>query len=362
MCNSVLHICAYSANYKGNFIESLNYLAKKDTKRKHIYLFSENSKRTNASNWIKEINNNGVRAYIQKESFWGNIILLKKIVKENNVSCVVRHFSDGKIDLILKLFFPNIKIIRFFHSSYNVNFNSLRHKINKIIYKNNILVGVGESVLDQCRTMFPENKTLLIENAIFFKRLDKDGDVKFPEKQGSIALLTMGYNIFIKGTDLAIEAVEKIRKTENAVLYIVVAASMDSMTNYLKEKYAGVIPSWIVLLQPTENIGTYYRNVDIFLSPSRTEGLVYSIMESAYCCNSIVASRINGQAEIRVNGIYWHEKENVEDLTQKIRIAISELKTEEKIIDRKQVAIEVQKEYSLEIWSDKFIALIDEIA
>ena len=362
MCNSVLHICAYSANYKGNFIESLNYLAKKDTQRKHIYLFSENSKRTNASNWIKEINNKGVRAYIQKESFFENIILLKKIMKENDVSCVIRHFSDGKIDLILKLFFPNIKIIRFFHSSYNVNFNSLRHKINQIIYKNNILVGVSELVLDQCKTMFPKNKTLLIENAIFFKRLDKDGDVNFPEKQGSIALLTMGYNIFIKGTDLAIEAVEKIRKTENAVLYIVVASSMDSMTNYLKEKYAGVIPSWIVLLQPTENIGTYYRNVDIFLSPSRSEAFGYAVVEAAYCKNTIVASKVGGQAQLLIDGVYWFETENVEDLTQKIRLAISQLKTEEKIADRKQVAIDVQKEYSLEIWSDKFLALIDEIS
>lgn len=43
---------------------------------------------------------------------------------------------------------------------------------------------------------------------------------------------------------------------------------------------------------PTDNIGDYYRAADIFLSPSRAEGLSYAIIESMYCSCLVLKSDV----------------------------------------------------------------------
>lgn len=107
----------------------------------------------------------------------------------------------------------------------------------------------------------------------------------------------------------------------------------------------------------TNNIGTYYAANDIFLSPSRQEAFGYANIEAAYCKNSIVLSRVDGQGQLKIEGAYWVEPDDLEDLTQKLEQAVLELNLPEKIIQRENVKKQVEQTYSLRAWSDKVVDL-----
>ncbi len=354
---SVLHICDYAANYRGNFIESLEYLAKKQKNYgDHVYLFPYRAKSSKAAEWIADLTQNHIYAYIQEKNIFKNFLLLRKIIKKHKVSCIIRHFSDLKTDILLKICVPKIKIIRFFHGMYTESKTSLKHKLRNFIFKGNTFVGVGEAASKNLRERFNKFRILTISNAIFFDRLNRTDEFT---KNDDISLMTMGYNLKVKGADLSIAAAEKINNKYHVHLYIATASHKDELVSYINNVY-GYIPSWITILPPTENIATYYNNIDIFLSPSRSEAFGYAVVEAAYCEKSIVATKVDGQGELKIPGVYWCESENLQDIQDKIELAINELKTEKKQKQLAETALYVQKEYSLDNWANKVMELIYE--
>ena len=193
-----------------------------------------------------------------------------------------------------------------------------------------------------------------IENAICFERLQEEGLLP---RNNRISLLTMGYNLDVKGTDLALNVTNKLCGKYNVQLYIIVGAHKEELLAYI-DKTFGCVPTWVTLLPAVENIATYYNNTDIFLSPSRKEAFGYAVVEAAYCEKSIVASRVGGQAELDIDGVYWCESENLSDLYEKTELAIQQLQKPEIVANKEKVKEYIQNRYSLARWSEDVIQLI----
>ena len=70
---------------------------------------------TAAQEWIDDLNRHSTKAYIQESSIIKNIKLVRSILKTHKIDRIVRHFSDGKIDVVVKLLFKGKNVIRFFH-------------------------------------------------------------------------------------------------------------------------------------------------------------------------------------------------------------------------------------------------------
>lgn len=356
MKKCVLHICNYAAAYRGNFISSL--LRLEETLNKNdihqIYFLPSRAYKTSAVNWINELKNEGHEIYILSDSVKENLALFSRIKKENNIIKVFRHFSNNKADFYTKLFFKGKDTIYFFHSEYKTPENSLKHILRKILYKDYLLVGVSEAVSERVKKVFPKNKTIAISNAIEFKRLDSPDKMDFGE---GISLMTMGYNPIIKGCDLAIKAVEKLHEKYNLKLYIVAASHSDEV-NKLIDDLLGSKPDWIEILPPMENISTYLSNVDIFLAPSRSEGLPFACVEATYCLANIVLSDIGAHRLLKINHRYLFESENPDDFVVKLEEAINNLDSENTIIEKEHFKNEVIKEYDLDAWCQKVIKAI----
>lgn len=350
---NVLHICDYSAPYRGNFIDSIASIEKYHPSVKNFYLFPARAQNTAAMDWIAALNKNEKIAYIQRENVLCNLFLLNSIIKKHKIDRIVRHFSDKKIDVLIKLLFDGKKVIRFFHSGCKQPNNVIVHKLKKIIFKNNTLVGVSEAVANDLRTIFPGFRVHSIVNAIHFYRLEHVGE--FEKRQG-VALLMMGWDSYRKGVDLAIQAVYSLRKQYNVVLQIVCGNAGDDIKKFAQELY-NEDTDWIRCLPQTNNIGTYYKASDIFLSPSRQEAFGYANVEAAYCKNSIVLSKVDGQGELIIEGAYWCEPNNIEDLAKKLELAISERDLPEKINQREEAKRQIEQTYSLKEWSNKLVSL-----
>lgn len=68
-----------------------------------------------------------------------------------------------------------------------------------------------------------------------------------------------------------------------------------------------------------DDVSSYYKETDFFLSPSIEEGFPYSLDEAAYCEVPIVASKCPGQSENKVPEIYWIEDPSLYDRNTNVK-------------------------------------------
>lgn len=347
----VLHICDYAAAYKGGFINALEYL-RKDVEKdgiEHIYLFPHRALFTNAKEWIADLRNDGATVYIQTDSFIKNIFLVKKIVKQHKVKKIFRHFNDLYMDIITRVFLPSVPVVRFFQCTYNAT--GLSHKLRTLLYKKDVLVGVSKSVTEKAELSFPQRHIDTLEHALALERFSKVDPFDKPDK---IACLTMGYNVPVKGVDLTFEVFKRIREKYDVLLYVVVASHREELEAEIKRQF-GTQPDWLTVLPPTENIGTYYHNTDIILSPSRTEGaLPFVVFEAMYCGSLAVASDIPQQLTDKVSTVRYFKSENIDDYERVLSKAIEDVTKPETQAERDRAKAEIVSNYSMQVWSDKF--------
>lgn len=352
---SVLHICDYAANYKGGFMNALEFL-RKDLQKdniEQIYLLPARALSTNAKNWIEDMRADGATVYVQTESFLKNIFLLRKIVKKHNVVKIFRHFNDIKMDIITRLFCPSIPVVRFFQCTYNAE--GFSHKLRTVLYKNDVLLGVSNSVTEKAKKSFPGRDIDTLEHALSLDRLSKVDD--FPQTD-KVSCLAVGYNCRVKGIDLTFEVFKRIREKYDALLYVVVASHLEEFEAEIRNHF-GEKPDWLTILPPTENIGTYYHNTDIILSPSRSEGaLPFVVFEAMYCGSLAVVSDIPQQITDKVSSIRYFRSEDVDDYERVLSKAIDDVDKPETENERLTAKEEIVENYSMQVWSDKFKALI----
>ena len=352
---SVLHICDYAAAYKGGFINALEFL-RKDLQGdgvEQVYLFPHRALSTNAKNWIEEMRADGATVYVQTDSVLKNIFLLRKIVKDHNVTKIFRHFNDLYIDIIERVFCPSVPVVRFFHCTYTAT--GISHIIRRLIYKNDVFVGVSKTVVENAAKYFSDREINVLENAIMLERFK--GDKKLDKADG-ISCVTMGYNCRVKGVDLTFEVFKRIREKYDVHLYVVVASHEEEVQSEIK-KHFGEKPEWLTVLPPTEDIGTYYRTADIILGPSRAEGaLPFAVFEAMYCGCLAVVSDIPQQITDRVNSVRYFRSEDLDDYERVLSKAIEDVKNPGTESERLKAKEEIIKNYSMQVWADRVKALI----
>lgn len=352
----IFHICDYCASYKGNFISSLQSL---DGYKgiKNVYLFPYRSSYTGAKLWIDELNSENKVAYIQHKWTLLNIFLLNRIIRKHKVDFVFRHFYDIKIDFVLKLVFRSRNIIRFMHCMYKDHAAvGIKHKLRCLLWHRNTFIGVSSAVSDFLRLAFPNALIKTIENGIAIDRLNHQK--VFENDENKVVLMCMGYNVHVKGVDLALMTTDAVRRQYNVVLYIVAGAHEDMLVAFIEQTF-GCVPDWIKILPPTTQIDAYLKSADVFLAPSRTEAFSYTVLEAACCKIPIVASRSDGQGRLDVDGIYWFENEDVEGFRRQLELAISELKDPKMVSMRENVALRTKQRYSLGKWCEEVFKLIN---
>ena len=139
-----------------------------------------------------------------------------------------------------------------------------------------------------------------------------------------------------------------MRKKYDLQLLISVASHKEELVNEIKRQFESV-PEWIELLPPTNDISKYYQKADFFLSPSRSEGFCYAIVEAAFCGCSIIASDIPAQLELAVENIYYFKSDNVDEYIISIEKAVANLDSDNKTKER--LSLNLEDRYSIENWS-----------
>ena len=360
MSNTIIIYANYGAPYSGNFIASIYALEKelnlKNTKV--IYVFPE---RTKGCFWAQEAISAGKKIFYVSEDSKKSIIQLKRIIKKFSPGSIYTHFVNRKQLICLKIAKAfakkNIVVVEHFHNHYVYNDGRIKQFIKHFIMGDDPLLGCSKDVKDSfLKGGFKKNLCGFAENALDFERLD---DWTESIDINNFHVLMFGFDVKRKGVDLAVKACNKLcNKYQNIVLDICLSRNEDLVRNEI-QSILGNIPEWINILPAREDVATYYRGANVFISPSREEGFCYSIVEAAYCKTISVASKISGQYKENLEGIEWHESESVDDLAAKIE-HVYLMSSEEYNQIASKLAQQAYEQYGLHRWVNDVIAFLEE--
>ncbi|MFW9873686.1 MAG: glycosyltransferase family 4 protein [Candidatus Thorarchaeota archaeon] len=187
--------------------------------------------------------------------------------------------------------------------------------------------------------------------------------------QGYKILLFVGVIDNRKGVDILLKAYKKINEAEERTKLILIGPAnredignkyYNSMLNLASEKRIAEDVEFLGY-KSSEEISRYYQIADIFILPSRKEGMPNVIIEAMSCGLPIVGTKISGTEDLvqdKING-FLVETENIEMLS---RAVIRLLKNTEKIEKMGYESIRiVEKYHNIKKISEKYLSVFNQL-
>lgn len=349
----VLQVCAYGAEYPGNFIASLEALEKKlesfgiDT----IYAFVE---RAGTMDWCKAIQQRTkvyflpeAKARILPETYR----IFRKIYKENEIAIVHSHFELYDIPATVTAD-KNVKIFWHLHDPID-NISGLRSVLWKIQYG---IVGKKAQLLavsDYYRKMvvkmgFPDKNTHNVLNSIDLNRIKEcrsDDEKKYD-------FLTFGWDFKRKGVDLILEACDRL-EAEGYDFKLLLNGNEQTWPD-LDAYLQGHKPSYLVRGNPVKNVNDLFSKSKVFIQASRRETFSYAVCEAAYAGLPVISSDIAGLEWAHnlptIDFFSIPDGEQLYNLMKKYLDGWK--KSEKKYLETRDVVCE---KFSLNIWVDDIL-------
>lgn len=358
---NILHIMDYAAPYRGNFIRSIQFLEKeiKVDGGHLIYLFP---KKAQNLDWIELLIKEGGSVYFIDNTFFlkkivfSNIKFIRAIIKSEQVSFIHTHFMNYNYSLFLLIFFycTRTKIIGHFHNHFlppQNKYRKLKILITNLTY--DLIIGVSDSVACSVKEAgINTRKVICISNALDFSRLDNYEQIYFSDDNKRKVIMMFGWPFHRKGVDIAIEAVGQLyMEKTNILLIISLAGEKELFENEIVNRL-GQIPSWLNIMEPRDDVASYYNATDIFLSASREEGFSYALVEAAYCNPLLISSDIPAPVALKIPYLFTYQVEKPEELKSLISTLLK-MSTDQIINIKSEQKIFVKKNYDLNRWAER---------
>lgn len=369
---TILHLTDYGAPYAGNFIASLTALESllDSNEAKTVYVLPS---RASDRVWAQEMAQTHDVRFLKKGGFFSYLRQVRGLLKETNADVLHEHFIHFSEKLAAwfasKTCGHRVETVLHLHNHIELPKSPLLRLPHMLYFRSvSRFVCCSESVAAHIiADGVTKERVRVAQNAIAFERLDCfDSSVRASlhlPQQAKLALM-FGYNYSIKGVDLAVNAVRLLREREGLPVTLAVALSSNLEQVRLRicaELGVSDVPDWILLLPPREDVSSYYRMADVFLSPSRQEGFCYALVEAAYCRTPVLASAINAQKDLALPKSAFFPPEDVEALASALLRVLSEEHTASRAQALEQAGERVRQTYALSRWAERVLAAYLEI-
>jgi UDP-glucose:(heptosyl)LPS alpha-1,3-glucosyltransferase len=172
-------------------------------------------------------------------------------------------------------------------------------------------------------------------------------------------VLLFGWDPERKGVDTGLEAVGALVAAGKPVILGLVGT--DALSDYVRQRRGNVLPSWVRLMPPTENVADYYQAAAIFISASRKEGLPYAVCEAMANDLPVILSDIPTQAFAHgSSGAVFFPPGDATALREALRRVLEWTAAERaKAVSQNQALI--KQGYSVSNWADQVTAIYREL-
>lgn len=369
--SAVLVMANFKAVCSGNFINSLLSLAEfgKDY-FKFIFMFPLRDDGSECS-WTDYIRKHGYEVVLYDEHQPKEQIkeLLFKVIEDNKIELIHNHFSClNDICLWNKELHSMVKILYHDHMDY-VAEEPVKPQLKKQIklakrYRE-YGIGVISVMKRKHKGYFLTRKRWYIPNGITFKRnidcsLSREEcrkvlNIKDDEK----LCLFLGWDIYRKGLDVAIKAVQLARKQGHNII-LGLAGFGENISDDEIDRIKSIIgfdprQDGVRFLDAWEDMFALHRAADVFLSASRTEAFAYAILEAISQNVPVVASDISG-----TRWCYKYSKSFKFPSGDHIRCAEQIIKASS-CRDNPSNYKEITNKYNIDSWAKKVIAVYNQM-
>lgn len=304
MHRSVIHLADFASPYSGNFISAL--LSLQDPLRvRGLDLVLAFPQSASECKWLREVRQKVRVELLPTQPGLHCATQIAALVRR--VAGCVLHTHFCKYDLIASiargLVTSDLRVVWHTHSPLSSSrLRRVRSRTKYILFGRNVkVISVSEPILRQVLACgCKQRNAVCIENGVDLCRVARSSMTReaFAAAAGvpssDFIALIFGWDPFRKGVDVAIRAVELAR--ENGLnLSLLIISGPDAMTRDWIANRVGPLPPFIRVIPPMQTVADLYRNVDVFLSLSRAEGMTYSVIEAMAAEKPVLISDINGQ-------------------------------------------------------------------
>lgn len=230
---------------------------------------------------------------------------LYRYIDSNNIDTVITHrYKPSYMMAIMAPFLSNCRrVISVFHGLKEFDRRS-RQLMAKCFYSEKWrIVGVSQAVVnDLSNKGLPKQRLVLIRNAIDSKALverqysktESRNKLELPENQ--LIIGTLGRTKHVKGHDLLLEGIAPLCVSNpNLHLVIMGGGELEGSLNELAKKLN--IVDRITITGSLPNAYRYLKAIDIFIMPSRSEGLPIAMLEAMSTGLPTIGSNVGGIPE-----------------------------------------------------------------
>jgi glycosyltransferase involved in cell wall biosynthesis len=320
--------------HKVRLIVSKNSLTKKRAVEKGIPIFELDSKQK-TSTIVKEI--------------------IKKFGEEKTDFAVAYHSQDRKVVMKLK----SIKKKDIISVAYRQNISLSTPFIGSLIYNKyfDYMIACGKGVAESLfKEGIKKNKVYVIHNTSEIpKNIQSISGLNIRNQFGIDDKIVLGISSWFhkerKGFDILFEVFSKL--DDRFVLLIIGIPKLNQQEVFEYAQTFSIAKERLLMPGFVDNIFEYYKAMNIFLLPSRSEGFSLALLEAAASGLPIIASNISGNDEFiqhKKNGLLFNIS-NPEELKNCITYLVENQSVAKEYGERARADFE--KEFTFKKYSEK---------
>ena len=267
---------------------------------------------------------------------------LNRFIKEHRIQIIQSHLGHANHLGVAIGKLSGIPVFPTFHNTMEFAFRRSRWDIrmymaklmNDIIYMlAGKIVAVSDEVKDFLKKRFRlrDSKIIVLKNGIIFEdSVHPPIDIaqEFPDSSNKLKLIAVGRLTYQKAFEILVKAVAELVKCGQKDLFLMIAGDgeermrLDTLIHDLR------IGNYVKLLGIRHDIKGLMKASDLFVIPSRFEGLSIAMIEAMACGLPVIASDAPGlrdHIKERQNGLLF-PVENHKALAECIRLLVNDQK------------------------------------
>lgn len=372
---TIIHIAHYSAPYEGNFIKSLKFLEAELLKynNKTIYIFPNEAKK---QLWFDEFSNEHT-TYLTENDVQNSSNKLFEIFEKYKPTIVHTHFEG--YDIPAKKAINKLKrktnqptnLVWHLHDYFSYVNNPIKKLYQKFCFYNHYgyyakdvsIIGVCDEIKDFVKIFNwgRFNIETTIPNGIDFSRIQSTKNWANTEQIETF--LAFGGRNIQKRIDLILNAFSKIYRDK---FYIhtypkLILVKGSGTTECINSFFNGETPSWLKLIEPTENITEVFSMADCFISSSVHETFSYAICEATIYGIPVIQSDIPGTRWNAYNpSTFLFRNMDSDDLTYQIK-KVQQTTITQIVSDCEITRENNMRDYSIKNWVNQVISFYNQL-
>ena len=305
----------------------------------------------------------GFKVYLTSKNKSDDEILtfLKTTIENHKIDILHIHFGMFHRIVINHTKELPVKVLIHDHMDFAEGSNRIKQKIRcaaqSLIYRKNKVAIASVNPKKDSAYCFARH--WYVANGLSFIRNTDKSEAREEVRSGlgispdEKVCLFLGWDVHRKGLDIAVKAVNEIRKNNPNVLLGVIGMGdppNQERLSFISDN-TGIDPSspWIKYFPNRENMFDYHRAVDVYLSASRSEAFSYGILEAISQNTPVAVSDIKGTS-------WCHQYSKAVIYSTEDYMACADAINRALLLGRSESnADEIVRDYSIEKWYTQMI-------